>query len=61
MTDIPIISVSPQEAADAMGVSRDHVYDLIEKRLIESAKSGARVLVDWQSCLDYFESIRRTA
>lgn len=53
------ISLSPLEAAKLLGVSRDHVYDLIEKRLILSAKSGSRVLVDYQSLLDYFESIKR--
>lgn len=59
--DLPVISVSPAEAAKSFGVSRDHIYRLIEARLIESGKSGSRVLVDWQSLLDYFESIRRMA
>lgn len=59
--DVPILDVSPADAAKALGVSRDHIYRLIEDRLIESSKSGARVLVDWQSILDYRESIRRSA
>lgn len=58
---VPILDVSPADAAKALGVSRDHIYKLIEDRLIESSKSGARVLVDWQSLLEYRESIRRTA
>lgn len=58
---VPILDVSPADAAKALGVSRDHIYKLIEDRLIESSKSGARVLVDWQSLLDYRESIRRSA
>lgn len=60
-SDVPILDVSPAAAAKALGVSRDHIYRLIEARLIESSKSGARVLIDWQSLLDYRESIRRTA
>jgi excisionase family DNA binding protein len=59
--DVPILDVSPADAAKALGVSRDHIYKLIEDRLIESSKSGARVLVDWNSLLDYRESIRRSA
>lgn len=59
--DIPILDVSPADAANALGVSRDHIYKLIEHRLIESSKSGSRVLIDWQSLLDYRESIRRSA
>lgn len=59
--EVPILDVSPAGAAKALGVSRDHVYKLIEDRLIESSKSGSRVLVDWQSLLDYRESIRRSA
>ena len=62
MTDaLAPISVSPVTAAALLGCSRDHVYDLIAARLVESAKSGSRVLVDYASLLDYFESIRRTA
>ena len=62
MTDnLPPISVSPITAAGLLGCSRDHVYDLIDARLIETAKSGSRVLIDYASLLDYFESIRRTA
>jgi excisionase family DNA binding protein len=59
--DVPILDVSPAGAAKALGVSRDHIYKLIEARLIESSKSGSRVLIDWQSLLDYRESIRRSA
>lgn len=59
--DVPILDVSPADAAKALGVSRDHVYKLIEDRLVQSSKSGARVLIDWQSLLDYRESIKRSA
>jgi excisionase family DNA binding protein len=55
------IAVSPLEAAQMLGVSRDFVYQLIRDRLIESAKAGSRVLVDVESLRDYYESIRRSA
>lgn len=55
------ISVSPLQAAGILGVSRDHIYSLIDARLIQSAKSGSRVLIDYQSLVEYFESIRRSA
>lgn len=60
MTLTPI-SVSPATAAQILDVSRDHVYDLITTGQVASAKSGTRVLVDYQSLLDYFESVRRSA
>lgn len=60
-TEIQPISVSPAKAAELLGCSRDHIYDLCRDRLIESAKSGSIVLVDYSSLLDYFESIRRSA
>lgn len=59
--DVPILDVSPANAAKALDVSRDHIYELIRNRLLISSKSGGRVLVDWQSILDYRESIRRSA
>ncbi|WP_332645088.1 helix-turn-helix domain-containing protein [Aeromicrobium sp.] len=55
------ISLSPEDAAEAMGVSRRHMYRLIRTSEISSAKSGTRVLVDYQSMLDYFERNRRSA
>jgi excisionase family DNA binding protein len=56
---VPPLAISPQEAAEMLGVSRDFVYDLIRDRLVVSAKAGARVLVDLQSVYDYYESIKR--
>ena len=55
------ISVSPAQAAELLGCSRDHVYDLLTTGQLSSAKSGTRVLVDYQDLLDYFEQNRRTA
>ena len=55
------IAVSPAKAAELLGVSRWHVYKLIDGRQLKSAKSGARVLVDYESLKDYYESIRRSA
>ena len=60
-TDLTPIAVSPAKAAELLGVSRWHVYSLINNGQLKSAKSGARVLVDFESLRDYFESIRRSA
>lgn len=59
--EVAPIAVSPLEAAEMLGVSRDFVYSLIRDRLVESAKAGSRVLVDVESLRDYYESIRRSA
>lgn len=59
--ELPPIAVSPLEAAKMLGVSRDFIYDAIAHRLIESAKAGSRVLVDYNSLLDFYESIKRSA
>ena len=55
------IAVSPAQAADMLGVSRWHIYRLIDTRQIQSAKSGARVLVDVESLQDYYQSIKRSS
>lgn len=60
MTLTPI-AVSPAQAAELLGVSRWHIYDLINTGQLASAKSGTRVLVDYQALLDFYEGIRRTA
>ena len=60
MTLTPI-SVSPAQAAELLGVSRWHVYDLINAGALKTAKSGARVLVEYASLRDYFEENRRSA
>lgn len=53
------LAISPAEAAEMLGVSRDFVYDLIRDRLVVSAKAGSRVLVDVESLRAYYESIKR--
>jgi excisionase family DNA binding protein len=60
MTLTPI-AVSPAQAAEMLGVSRDHLYRLLTSGEIRSGKSGARVLVEVESIKDYIESIRRDA
>jgi excisionase family DNA binding protein len=58
-TSLPRLAISPKQAAEMLGVSRDFVYSLIADRLVVSAKAGGRVLVDLQSVYDYYESIKR--
>jgi excisionase family DNA binding protein len=55
------ISVSVATMAEILGISKDLAYDIVNAGHVKSAKAGARVLVDYQSLLDYFESIRRPA
>lgn len=60
-TTVTPVAVSPLEAAEMYGVSRDFIYSLIRDRLVESAKAGSRVLVDVESLRDWYESVRRDA
>lgn len=58
---IPILSVSVAEAAKSLGVSRDHIYDLIADGEFDVTKSGSRTLILWRSLEDYLERNRRAS
>jgi excisionase family DNA binding protein len=58
VNDVPRISVSVKEAAKVLGVSPDHIDDLRHDGKIRWAKSGARVLIEYASLVEYFESGR---
>lgn len=55
------ISVSPKEAARLLGVSRSHIYDLVNRLEIESSKTGSRILVDHASLLEYYGRLGRVS
>ena len=42
--------LSPEEAAEVLGVTRSAVYDLLRMRLLASVKIGRRRLVPVQAC-----------
>ncbi|MGL4176369.1 MAG: helix-turn-helix domain-containing protein [Dermatophilaceae bacterium] len=44
--------LSPEEAADVLGVARSTVYDLIRMRVLVSVKIGRRRLVPVRACHD---------
>ena len=44
--------LSPEEAADALGLSRTTVYDLMRLRLLGSVKIGRRRLIPADACRD---------
>lgn len=44
--------LSPEEAAEVLGVTRSAVYDLLRMRLLASVKIGRRRLVPVQACKD---------
>lgn len=52
---VPRIGISVNEAAEALGVSRDHIDDLRNAGEIRWSKSGSRVLIDYASLVEYFE------
>lgn len=53
------LSVTVAEAARTLGLSHFTIYDLARKGVLESRKHGARVLVDYQSLLRFYESLPR--
>lgn len=44
--------LSPEEAAEILGVARSTIYDLIRMRLLASVKIGRRRLIPTQACRD---------
>lgn len=49
--------VSPKEAARLLGLSRNHVYDLLKEGAIESRYLGKRRQVVVSSLHDFIESL----
>ncbi len=47
--------LSPEEAAEVLGVARSTVYDLMRMRLLVSVKIGRRRLVPVAACRDLVE------
>ncbi len=47
--------LSPEEAAEVLGVARSTVYDLMRMRLLVSVKIGRRRLVPVTACRDLVE------
>jgi excisionase family DNA binding protein len=47
--------LSPEEAAEALGVARSTVYDLIRMRVLASVKIGRRRLVPVAACREMVE------
>lgn len=52
-----VISVSVEQMAEAIGISRKHAYRLLNSGAIESRYLGRRRLVSWTSLNDYMESL----
>ena len=44
--------LSPEEAAEVLGVARSTIYDLMRMRLLVSIKIGRRRLVPVRACRD---------
>jgi excisionase family DNA binding protein len=57
VVEVEPLSVSPKEAGRLLGVSRNHVYDLVNAEELRTARSGGRILVDLQSLRDYYARI----
>jgi len=60
-TQLPRLAVSVKEAAKALGVSTDHIHDLKNSGDLRWSKSGSRVLIEYASLVEHFETNRRTA
>lgn len=52
-----VISISVDEMAAAIGISRKHAYRLLDSGAIQSRYLGRRRLVSWASLNDYMESL----
>ena len=47
--------LSPEEAAEVLGVTRSTIYDLMRMRILSSVKIGRRRLVPVKACHDMVE------
>ncbi|MFP5346124.1 MAG: helix-turn-helix domain-containing protein [Actinomycetes bacterium] len=47
--------LSPEEAAEVLGVTRSTIYDLMRTRILASVKIGRRRLVPVKACRDMVE------
>lgn len=61
MTPLPRISVRRREAAELLGVSQDHIDDLVRSGELRYSKSGTAVLIEYASLVEHFEANRVTA
>lgn len=61
MSDLPRISVRVAEAAQVLGCSVDHIWDLIKDGELRTAKSGRMRLVEYASLVEHFENGRVSA
>lgn len=50
MIEVEKLLLSPEEAAEVLGVARSTIYDLMRMRLLTSIKIGRRRLVPAAAC-----------
>jgi excisionase family DNA binding protein len=55
------LAYSVDEAAEVIGVSRDHIYDLLRTGLLRSVKSGRRRLITKGQLEAYLAGLERAA
>jgi excisionase family DNA binding protein len=58
MTALPRIAVRVKEAAETLGCSVDHIWDLIDAGELRTSKSGRMRLVEYASLVEHFENGR---
>lgn len=58
MTDVQPISVRVDKAAELIGCSVDHIWDLIRDGELRTSKSGRMRLVEYASLVEHFENGR---
>jgi excisionase family DNA binding protein len=55
--EVEKLLLSPEEAAEVLGITRSTIYDLIRMRLLTSVKIGRRRLVPMQACRDMVDRL----
>lgn len=58
MSTLPRISVRVNEAAELLGCSDDHIWDLIKSGDLRTSKSGRMRLIEYASLVEHFENHR---
>ena len=58
---MPKLLLTPEEAAEVLGIGRTKIYELIVSRALESVKIGAARRIPSQALVEFVASLRDSA
>ena len=55
----PLLLLTPQQAADSLGLGRSRIYELLHDRELHSVKIGRSRRIPYTSLLEFIEGLNR--